>query len=101
MKAKLPVMYSYEHMSERIQYLDMLALMVLHEEFGFGAERLTRYYRAILTMDEHYKRYNANHEPQFGKKTKDGHTRSDLYELKKDLYAIGIDYDKLSSIDDL
>ena len=94
MKAKLPVMRTYEYMEERIMYLDMLALLALHEVFGFGAERLRRYYDAIERMDEYYRdRYTAADEPDWGKKDKRGYGKTVLWALKRDLKEIGFDYD--------
>ena len=95
MKAKMPVIVTYDYMRERIQYLDMLALMVLHTEFGFGAERLKRYYRAIYDMGQEYARYKDPHDPDWGKKDKRGVGRVDFWKLKKDLYDIGFDYDAM------
>lgn len=94
MKAKVPRTVTRDHMEERIQYLDMLALMALHEEFGFGADRLRRYYRAILKMDDIYSRYRAG-EPDWGKKDRNGYGRMDIYKLKRDLADIGFDYDEM------
>ena len=94
MKAKVPEMITVASHRERIQYLDMICLMALHEVFGFGPERLRRYYDAIGEMDAHYSRYNGRNEPVFGRKTKDGYTRMDLYAVKRDLNAIGVDYDR-------
>lgn len=96
MKAKLPVMYTKEYMEERIQYLDMLALMALHDEFGFGPERLKRYYRAISKMDDAYGRYrDPEHDPAWGKRDKTGAGRTDLWKLRQDLRKIGFDYDSM------
>ena len=95
MKAKVPEMITLETHNERIEYLDMLCLMVLHRVFGFGPARLRRYYDAIGDMDAYYKRYNSNQEPIFGKKSKNGMTRMNLWKLKKDLLEIGVDYDAM------
>ena len=96
MKAKVPRMYTQAHMEERIQYLDMLALMVLHTEFGFGAERLKRYYRAIGRVDAAYSRYrDPRHDPGWGQKDRLGTGRVDVWKLKKDLHDIGFDYDAM------
>lgn len=94
MKAKLPLLYTHEYVEERIIYFDMLALLVLHEVFGFGAERLRRYYRAIDELDRHYHRYEAAGEPVFGKKDKRGMSKTVLWAMKRDLKSIGFDYDK-------
>lgn len=95
MKAKVPVMHTHEYLEERIQYLDMLALMVLHTEFGFGAERLKRYYRAISELADAYRRYDDPRGPDWGRKDKYGHEKLVLYALKRDLKAIGFDYDEM------
>ena len=95
MKAKIPDMITLASHHERVQYLDMICLMALHTEFGFGPVRLRRYYNAIQKMDTYYQRYNGKKEPIFGKRTKDGMSRMDLFKVKKDLFEIGIDYDKL------
>ena len=96
MKAKLPVTYTKEYVEERIEYLDMLALMVLHTEFGFGADRLRRYYRKIMEISDDYKRRYADpNGPAWGKKDKMGSTRLELGKLKKDLMDIGFDYDAM------
>lgn len=96
MKAKLPIVVTYDYMRERIQYLDMLALMVLHTEFGFGAERLKKYYRAIYDKGQEYARYkDPKNDPDWGKKDKLGYGRTDVYKLKKDLFDLGFDYDAM------
>lgn len=94
MKAKVPEMYSREYMDERIMSLDMVALLVLHNEFGFGAERLKRYYRAIPPTAERYAKLSDG-EPAYGKKDKNGMGRTELWALKRDLYKIGFDYDTI------
>ena len=93
MKAKVPDMITLKSHHERVEYLDMICLMALHEEFGFGPERLRRYYDAIQRMDVHYSRYNGKDEPVFGRKTKDGFGRMDLWAVRRDLAALGVDYD--------
>ena len=94
MKAKLPVLKTYEYMEERIMYLDMLALLALHKVYGFGAERLRRYYNAIEEMDAQYQaRYAAPGDPDWGKKDKLGYGKTVLWVLKRDLMEIGFDYD--------
>lgn len=95
MKAKMPIVVTYDYMRDRIQFLDMLALMVLHDEFGFGAERLKRYYRAIYDKGQEYAKYKEPNGPDWGKKDRFGYGRTDLYKLKKDLYDIGFDYDAM------
>ncbi len=100
MKAKLPKTYTQEYLDEYIMRLDMVCLLVLHEEFGFGAERLKRYYRAICPMADRYARYNDSREPDFGKKTKEGFCRMELWKLKRDLHNIGFDYDAIVAEED-
>jgi len=95
MKAKVPESITLRAHHERVEYLDMLCLMALHEAFGFGPVRLARYYNAIVEMDEYYRNYNGDKEPLFGRKTKDGKGRMDLWAVKRDLADIGVDYDAL------
>lgn len=95
MKAKVPELITLDSHHERVEYLDMICLMALHRAFGFGPARLRRYYDAITETDKHYKRYNSNQEPLFGRKTRDGHQRMDLWKVKKDLMDIGFDYDEV------
>lgn len=95
MKAKIPESITLRAHHERVEYLDMICLMALHETFGFGPVRLARYYNAIVEMDEYYKRYNGSKEPLFGRKAKNGMERMDLWAVKRDLAAIGVDYDAL------
>lgn len=95
MKAKVPEMITLASHRERVEYLDMICLMALHRVFGFGPVRLRRYYNAIVDMDAHYTKYNSNQEPLFGRKSKDGLTRMDLWMVKRDLMAIGFDYDAI------
>lgn len=95
MKAKVPEMITLASHHERVEYLDMVVLMALHNTFGFGPERLRRFYDAIVTTDAHYCNYNGDKEPLFGRKTKNGMGRMDLWAVKRDLAAIGVDYDAL------
>lgn len=92
MKAKLPRMVTQEHLEERIIYFDMLALLVLHNEFGFGPQRLRKYYEAIGKWDERYAVYNTKNDPDWGKKDKDGRSKLCLWAMQRDLYNIGFDY---------
>lgn len=96
MKARLPKMVEYDYMSEKVTFYDLLALMVLHTEFGFGADRLRRYYRAIYAMSEEYKRRFADPAtPAWGKKDRHGFGRMEVWALKRDLAEIGFDYDAM------
>jgi len=94
-KAKVPEMITLRSHHERVEYLDMVVLMALHNTFGFGPERLRRFYDAIVTTDKYYSRYNGDKEPLFGRKAKNGMERMDLWTVKRDLAAIGVDYDAL------
>lgn len=95
MKAKVPEMITLASHHERVEYLDMVVLMALHNTFGFGPKRLRRFYDAIVTTDAHYRNCNGDKEPLFGRKGKDGKGRMDLWAAKRDLAAIGVDYDAL------
>ena len=96
MKAQIPEMITLASHHERVEYLDMICMMALHEVYGFGPVRLARYYNAIVEMDEHYKKYNGSDEPLFGRRgKKDGMPRMDLLKVKADLKSIGVDYDAL------
>lgn len=100
MKAKLPTVYTKEYFEERLAFLDMVVLMVLHNEFGFGADRLKRFYAAIMPLADHYKLYISNQEPEWGRKDRSGHERMDLWAVKRDLKNLGIDYDELSRVEE-
>lgn len=100
MKAKVPKTYTQEYLDEYLMWLDMIVLMVLHEEYGFGAERLKRYYRAICPMADRYGRYDDHREPDFGKRTKKGLNRTSIWKLKKDLFDLGFDYDAIVNEED-
>lgn len=96
MKAQIPEMITLRSHEERVEYLDMICLMALHEVYGFGPVRLRRYYDMIVKMNDHYQRYNGKDEPLFGRRgKKDGMPRMDLLKVKADLKAIGVDYDAL------
>ena len=95
MKAKVPESITLRAHHERVEYLDMVVLMALHNTFGFGPERLRRFYDAIVTTDAHYRNYNGRDEPLFGRKAKNGMERMDLWVVKRALAAIGVDYDAL------
>lgn len=92
MNAKVPKMYSEAYLSEYIMKLDMLALLTLHNVYGFGPRRLRRYYRAIYETAQYYAKFRDG-DPGYGKRSKDGKNGMELWKLKKDLYDIGFDYD--------
>ncbi len=86
-------------MTKYVEHADLIALMVLHEEFGFGAERLKRFYAQIAPMFERYKFYMSDGDKtKFGevyRKTGEVIERDDTWVLKRDLKEIGFDYDKI------
>lgn len=73
-----------------IEHMDLIILDVLHSEFGFGAERLKRVYREIDRRFNEYRRYMADGD---NTKFNDGVERDDTWALKRNLRAIGFDYD--------
>lgn len=84
-----------EHSDGYIEHMDLVILKVLHDEFGFGAVRLERFYRLIDKMFNEYKKYLAdNDKTSFFDKDKRGE-RDDTWKLKRDLREIGFDYDKI------
>lgn len=71
------------------EHCDLLTLISLHEEFGFGADRLRRAFRKTVSLhDEFKKKYMAADD----KVTAEG--RCDTYAMKEYLKRIGFDYDK-------
>ena len=92
MKAKLPKMFTEAYIDDLIMRLDMLALLVLHNEFGFGADRLRRYYHGIWKLADYYNKFKDG-EPEYGRRTKNGFDSMELYKLRKDLLDIGFDYE--------
>lgn len=68
---------------------DLTMLWTLHEDFGFGAVRLRRYYQNFCAkyryMRERY--YCEGDEETFG-------SRTDAYVIKQRLKEIGFDYDE-------
>jgi hypothetical protein len=68
---------------------DLTMLWTLHEDFGFGAVRLKRFYDSFVKtyryMRERY--YCEGDEELFG-------SRTDAYVMKERLKEIGFDYDK-------
>lgn len=54
-----------EYERKRIEEIDSMILWVLHSEFGFGPERLKRFYdRFANSIDELIKRYEMEDEDQ-------------------------------------
>ena len=71
------------------QHCDLLMLIALHEEYGFGAERLRKIYRKIVKLHDEFKaKYMASDDTVLGE------GRCDTYALKSYLKRIGFDYDK-------
>lgn len=71
------------------EHCDLLTLITLHEEFGFGADRLKRAFRKTVTLhDEFKKKYMAADDTVTAK------GRCDTYAMKEYLKRIGFDYDK-------
>ena len=71
------------------EHCDLLTLITLHEEFGFGADRLKRAFRKTVTLhDEFKKKYMAADD------TVTARGRCDTYAMKEYLKRIGFDYDK-------
>lgn len=71
------------------EHCDLLTLISLHEEFGFGADRLKRAFRKTVTLhDEFKKKYMAADDTVTAK------GRCDTYAMKDYLKRIGFDYDK-------
>ena len=71
------------------EHCDLITLIVLHEEFGFGAERLKRAFRKTLTLHNEFKqKYMAADDTVTTK------GRCDTYAMKEYLKRIGFDFDK-------
>lgn len=71
------------------EHCDLLTLVTLHEEYGFGAERLRKLYRKIGVLHDEFKnKYIASDDTVLGE------GRCDTYALKNYLKRIGFDYDK-------
>lgn len=81
------------------EHCDLLTLIALHEEFGFGAKRLRKIYRRSgILHDEFKNKYMAADDTVTTK------GRVDTYAMKQYLKRIGFDFDKeceilLSEID--
>ena len=70
------------------EHCDLLTLISLHEECGFGAERLRRVFRTMLTLHNEFKaKYMAADD------TVTNAGRCDTYAMKEYLKRIGFDYD--------
>lgn len=89
-----------DKMDGYLQHMDCVILMVLHRDFGFGAERLKRFYRAISRVHDEYKFYVADSDKSTlydAPRDDNGNRviRDDTWKLKEDLRRIGVDYDEL------
>jgi hypothetical protein len=70
------------------EHCDLLTLVALHEEFGFGADRLRKLFAKICVLHNEFKeKYIAEDDTQLT----DG--RCDTYAMKVYLKRIGFDYD--------
>ncbi len=83
------------YFEDRIEHADLCVLVALHDEFGFGAARLKKFYHAVVRTAVRFSKYNGINE-QYGKNIK----RQDVYEMKKHLKEIGFDYDAEKEIPD-
>lgn len=81
-----------ENVDGYIQHMDMIVLVVLHDEYGFGARRLRKVYESIVKKAEEYKKYIADNDRVYFNDAQ-GREREDTYNLKKHLKQIGFDYD--------
>ena len=71
------------------EHCDLLTFISLHEEFGFGADRLKRAFRKTIALhDDFKKKYMAADD------TITAEGRCDTYAMKEYLKRIGFDYDK-------
>ena len=78
-----------EEVLKQAEHYDLCMLMTLHKEFGFGAERLKRYYHSFSEVYRAFKaRYFDKDDVKiFGE-------RGDTYEMREYLKKIGFDYEK-------
>ena len=79
-----------ENCDAYIEHMDLLMLWVLHEDFGFGAERLKRAYHALDKKFEDFRRYMGDDRTKFN----EGVERDDTWALKYKLREIGFDYEE-------
>lgn len=77
-----------EELFKQIEHYDLCILITLHQDFGFGEERLRRFYRHFVetytSFKEHY--FDKDDERIFGE-------RGDTYEMREALKKVGFDYD--------
>ena len=83
------------HFEDRIEHADLSILCALHDEFGFGADRLRRFYHAVVRAATRYNKYNGT-DDNYGKRNK----RMDVYMMKNRLKEIGFDYDEEAKADE-
>ena len=78
-----------EEILKQAEHYDLCVLLTLHKDFGFGAERLKRFYRGFSetyrAFKDHY--FDKDDMKIFGE-------RGDTYELREALKKAGFDYDK-------
>ena len=77
-----------EEMEWISEHCDLLTLVALHEEFGFGAERLRKLFKKISTLHDDFKAKYISADD-----TKLYAGRCDTYAMKEYLRRIGFDYD--------
>ena len=68
-----------QHADEYIEHMDLCILMVLHDEFGFGAARLERFYRAIEPKFAEYKNRYTVKSDRTSFNGRDGDERNDTW----------------------
>ena len=81
-----------ENLDGFIEHMDLLILYVLHAEFGFGKDRLTRFFNSISD----YYRYFRDRFVKPGDENRFWAPggRLDTFALKQYLMDCGFDYDK-------
>lgn len=71
------------------EHCDLLTLVALHEEFGFGADRLRKLYAKMSALHDDFKnKYIAEDDTRLAE------GRCDTYAMKMYLKRIGFDYDE-------
>lgn len=81
-----------ESIDAYVEHMDLIMLSVLHTDFGFGATRLKRVYRALDKRFEEYRFYMGDTDRTC---FNDDEERMDTWKLKRDLREIGFDYDEI------
>lgn len=77
-----------DELIKQVEHYDLCMLMTLHKDFGFGAERLRRFYAGFSET------YNSFKDRYFDKDDmKIFGERGDTFEMREALKNIGFDYD--------